>query len=829
MDHARARPAPAATAATAAAFLMIAHQVAGKAARDSLFLSSFPVTALPTMLVVSALLSLAGVLLASRAMARWGPARVIPGAFAASAVLMALTWAVALRARAVGSVLLYLEIAVLGSLLISGFWSQVGETFDPRAAKREIGRIAAGGTLGGLLGGIAAERLGTHLGMLAVLPMLSMLHLLCAVALRVVRPVGGVAGAAPSRASGAAGTLRVPGTPATPGTPGAQRSGAALDLGAGFRALTTAPYLRHVAALVALLTVAAGLLDYVFKARAVAVYEGHELLRFFALFYVAVSLLAFLIQAALSRVCLERLGLARTVALLPAGVAATAAASLAAPGLLSSAMARGLEAVLRNSLFRSGFELFFTPVPPQEKRASKALIDVGVDRAGDAVGGGLIRLVLLVLPAVALPALTGLAVALALAGAWVALRLHRSYVGALERNLMLRAVDVDLTDTLDSTTRATVMLTMTSLRLATVRAPGAPESARAADAAAGSGTATGVDAGSGPGKATGPAAATAAAAAAGSAGARGPSADPLLAEIAALRGGDPSRVRGLLARTRSLQPAVAAHVIPLLARDDLASEATSVLRANARRLCGQIVDALLDDRVEFTVRRRLPRVLSASATPRAVDGLLEGLKDGRFEVRYQCGRALARIQGAAPSIAFERERVFEAVLRETALGRAVWESQRLLDQADEADDSPFTLDVLRERGSRSLQHLFTLLALVYPRQPLAIAYEGLHTSDPQLRGTALEYLESILPPPVRAALWPMMEEQSAPRRVGPAGAPAAPTPPAGLAAPAQAPPPAGGAQEPRPTRPSQQVLEDLLRSSVSIQINLEALRKKPRG
>ena len=65
------------------------------------------------------------------------------------------------------------------------------------------------------------------------------------------------------------------------------------------------------------------------------------------------------------------------------------------PGLWSVVAARGGESVFRGSLFRTGYEVFYTPVPPDEKRAAKSLIDVGFDRLGDALGGGLISLAIL--------------------------------------------------------------------------------------------------------------------------------------------------------------------------------------------------------------------------------------------------------------------------------------------------------------------------------------------------------------------------------------------------------------------------------------------------
>ena len=105
-------------------------------------------------------------------------------------------------------------------------------------------------------------------------------------------------------------------------------------------------------------------------------------------------------------------------------------------------------------------------------------------------------------------------------------------------------------------------------------------------------------------------------------------------------------------------------------------------------------------------------------------------------------------------------------------------------------------EVLRERASRSLEHVFTLLALVLSRQHLTIAFRALHTSDPMLRGTALEYLETLLPEPIRARLWPYLEDRRSAR-------PAA--------------------------RPAADVAQDLLRSRQSIALNLEALRRGDGG
>jgi len=47
--------------------------------------------------------------------------------------------------------------------------------------------------------------------------------------------------------------------------------------------------------------------------------------------------------------------------------------------------------------------------------------------------------------------------------------------------------------------------------------------------------------------------------------------------------------------------------------------------------------------------------------------------------------------------------------------------------------------------------VMTLLALVIEREPVRLAYHALHADEPAIRGTALEYLENVLPERVKQA------------------------------------------------------------------------------
>jgi len=54
---------------------------------------------------------------------------------------------------------------------------------------------------------------------------------------------------------------------------------------------------------------------------------------------------------------------------------------------------------------------------------------------------------------------------------------------------------------------------------------------------------------------------------------------------------------------------------------------------------------------------------------------------------------------------------------------------------------------------RTAEHVFTLLSMVLDRDTLRFSLFGLSSADPNLRGTAIEYLENVLPDALNRALW----------------------------------------------------------------------------
>jgi hypothetical protein len=450
------------------------------------------------------------------------------------------------------------------------------------------------------------------------------------------------------------------------------------------------------------------------------------------------------------------------VGVLPASTGLTGLGALIVPGLPSAAIARGAEAIVHNSLFRSGYELLFTPIQKEEKRATKTLVDVGAVRLGDIIGGGIVQASLLAAPAHAFPSLLLVAIVLSAIALLVTRSLQAGYREALEQNLIAHGGRMDIQSAYLTMEHATGLETITAFDIRQL--------------AGADGADITIDAEESP--TPGPPALS--------------TTDELAMAIQDLRSRDQDRIRVVLNRG-PLSTALVPHVISLLAWDEVARSAADALRAVAPRIVGQLLDAMLDPQEEFTIRRRIPGILIAAPTQRTVEGLLYGLSDRRFEVRYRSGRALAELHEHYPSLELTASRVFDAVLREVTVDRQIWESQRLLGEVEDRSDTPFLDDFLRERAGRSMEHVFTVLSLVLPAAPLKIAFRGLYTNDDNLRGTALEYLETALPDQIRTRLWPFLEDRR-PRHVG--------------------------------LRDREEIIADLMRSNDSISLNLEEIKRR---
>ncbi|MGD2137293.1 MAG: Npt1/Npt2 family nucleotide transporter [Gammaproteobacteria bacterium] len=672
-----------------AATVMIAQQVAGKATRDALFLSNYDVTNLPKVVIAAAIASMAGVLIMSRLLSRFNPITLVPAVFGLSAVLFIGEWLLLAVLPGIASIALYLHMAVFGAILISGFWSIINERFDPHSAKQRVARIAAAATLGGVIGGVLANRVSSLLDVRAMLLFLSGLHLVCMLAVRGI------------------------GTPARP-----VPVDTAIRTSSAFTVIRHTNYLQWMAALMVLIAVMAALLDYAFKAEASARYrESESLVSFFATFYASVGVLGFLIQTLLGRRILQRFGIGTTIAILPAIVVSFGTIGTLFTHLWSMVLLRGSHAIFANSLFRSAFELLYTPLPPHKKRPTKTIIDVASDRIGDLLGSGLLLLLLFLIPALPTGLVVAVSVGIAALVLFVISRLNQGYINQLARSLRKGVVRIEENDIVDATTRQILAETDgMSERDYLETMIGAMKERRSA---------TGGDPATAPGS----------------------EAKGIAGTVEGLRSSDPDRIRQAL-DSPAMDICLTPWLIPLLANDAVANEIRTELRWLAPKITGQLADALVNPDLSVMARQRLPGVLEVSHNPRAVDALLLGMVDECFNVRFSCVRALARMRKRSKRLKIPRDRIFSAIRSELAATPEEWDSHDLEHMLEDTRGA----DTQVPSVNYSIEHVFTLLALTLDMDAVRLSMKAAFSEDINLRGTALEYLENVLPADLYNAL-----------------------------------------------------------------------------
>lgn len=652
--------------------LMMAWQLAAKTTRDSLFLSVFPASALPPAVGAAAVCSIIVALFSAKLVHRFGPYRLIPSVYLLGAGLHVAEWMLLANFPQPVAAFIYIHIMALGPVMLSGFWALASERFDPREARRRFGQIAAAGTLGSLAGGLMAERVAALSASADLLILLAVLQL--------------AGGMALFRFAPGHSTEKKHDVPSYP------------ELLAG------APYLVVLAAFVMLISMSAAGLDFLFRASALTQFgKGAGLSRFFAIFYTSTSLATFAVQAGLSRIWLKRFGPGHTVAVLPVAVTGASVVSLLVPGAAAIIFSRALEVLLRGSLFRSGYELFYTPMPAAERRSVKTVIDIGSDRLGEGLAAASIQLLLVFPVEISFRLILAATAVWAGVASWLAFRLDRAYVAVLESGLARQAIVIAPEEAEDAVTRSIVLRSSASI----------------------AGGEAGQHAFEGQSIQPG---------------------DVTLRRLVELRSKDPLRARAALHAIDLRDPLLVPQVIELLGRDETARAAHDALSRAADNIAGQLADRMADPLENEKVRRRIPRVLAASKSPLAWQGLFRQLLDERFEIRQRCARGLEKMLHEHPEFRPEPAAVFDIVANELTISRKSLSKAAAPEEPEGAD---LVDEVLRERASQVMTHVSTLLGLVLPQQSVRLAFRALYTEDAKLRGVALEYLDSVLPKGLR--------------------------------------------------------------------------------
>lgn len=264
--------------------------------------------------------------------------------------------------------LFYLWASMFSVVAVTQFWTLADDLFDPAGATRCFGFIGAGGIAGGVVGGalagllvrwmrsedllvIAAGLLGLSLALVRRLWAMPHPHV-----------AGAVETATPSATVSACSSL--------------------LCYLKQFR------YLRSLLLLVAVAKAVSTVIDYQFNGLIELSVVGQEArTALFGLFYTALNVTSLAAQLFLTSRLFNKLGVHRTLAVLPAGLAVGLLGLLVIPGLAVAGLVALYDRSLNYSLGQTGKEVLYVPVPREIRFQVKPLIDAAAFRLAQGLTG----------------------------------------------------------------------------------------------------------------------------------------------------------------------------------------------------------------------------------------------------------------------------------------------------------------------------------------------------------------------------------------------------------------------------------------------------------
>jgi AAA family ATP:ADP antiporter len=807
-------------------FLTMAGSVASRAARDALFLARFRAEDLPYADIAIALIVGVVASVYIRAGERLNLRNLQVASLAGFAVSALGFWwwsTVSGDENQTAFVLIYIWVGVLSVLGPAQVWTLANFVLTTREAKRAFGLIGSGAILGWIVGGLATRLAVGQFGTEVMLLLTAVSQIVCiGLVLHIWRRRP-----ASVRSEGAAGV-----------TP---RGGvrAALEIIGG------STYLKAIAAVILLSSVATTVEAWQFKAIAkAAIPDTDRLTMFFGTFNMVAGVVSLVLQVVLTGRALRRGGVGVTLFIVPVALMLSSVGVLVFGTLLAATLLRASDQVLRYSIDKATVELLYLPVPASQTFVVKSFIDTAVYRMGDGLGG---LAVLIFATALGWSPVDLAWVCLALLGAWIgaAVVARREYVENLQDSIHQHRLDAErdnapvleraatemLTARLGGETheivyalslfelahdravhpavrgllrhpvpevrrRALALLSRTddlSVRdqvqqmlrdpdlevrteallyltehsnvdpLASIESVGDFEdfSIRASMVAflARPGRAQNIEA-----------------------------ARLMLDKMVEETGADGVRTRLEAARLISFLPDLFDRELKRLLQDDdvevakaailaasrlskrifvgriiermqepaLVSTAVDALAAFGDRIVGTLRDTLIDPEMPADVRREIPTVLQAIGSRAAQTVLTESVLDKDVVLRYRCIAALNKLGQLHPDRPVNRK-IIESVLGSEILGH--YRSYQVMGTLTRSlsDSAEPVRQGLRESMEKETERIFRLLKMLYPEHDLHSAYVGLQSTDPVVHDNAIEFIDTILPPEMRAVLVPLID------------------------------------------------------------------------
>ncbi len=695
---------------------------------------------------------------------------------------------------------------IFAVVLVTQFWILVNDIFNPREAKRLIGFIGSGAQLGAILGGLTVGILGkTKASDFLLLIAAGLLSISILIVLFIF-------------------ARQRTGQPEAEGEASKRARDSEKQVKSGFRdaweTVKKSPYLKLLAGIMMITIVVSTLIDFQFnKIVDFRVKGGESLTSFFGYFNAGTMAFAFLLQLLLTSNIIRRFGISLTLLFYPlvllfgaAGIGIWVFASLIPPILIKAS-----DKSLAYSLNQSVRELLYIPISVAQKYKSKIFIDMFVNRFAKGIGAVLIVILLLMFNGAVVRALSIVVVLIIIGWIYLNLRVGREYTNTVkdkikpkwERGdwLVSQKLDVDYTklvfDALESKDRSSVLYAMhvydlikqdkltpevknlISYKQDEIRAASLGTLIEQSETGLGPQLddqlgdevlkkeveeiisldsyqevmKSYIDQTIAEGGEAGKIARMEAAKAIGLMTPDAPVADRL---EDLLMDESPEVSHYAVASAAALKRRESVPTLVLkLSHPVLREDAMDALIKYGPKIVGTLADYLGDSAIDPEIRKAVSSILACIGTQDAADFLTWQLAEADGGLRTEIIDGLDRIRSVNTQVHFPEDIIKPKIRQEITtycrslvafslkLREGEWKG---INQAQQA-----------EQG-KTLENIFKLLGLIYPRPDISKAYQNLKTGTKDSVAYAVELLDNILDREMREAVFPLIEDLSSEER-----------------------------------------------------------------
>ncbi|MFC1489704.1 Npt1/Npt2 family nucleotide transporter [Candidatus Latescibacterota bacterium] len=190
----------------------------------------------------------------------------------------------------------------------------------------------------------------------------------------------------------------------------------------------------------------------------------------------------------------------------------------------------------------------------------------------------------------------------------------------------------------------------------------------------------------------------------------------------------------------------------LNSRDALAEYGINVL--------GTLRDNMLDDSVEFIIRKNIPGVLSRIPLQESVNILTASITSVDPSLKYYIVKALSKLRSKFDELKFDKTRIDSALMDETMNYCEILNIIELRKGCKESPSGKLLEAALKEKLDKNLEQIFRLLGLRYPSKDIYNAYNGIISDENRLSSSAVEFLDNVISSDLKKYILPILETDS---------------------------------------------------------------------